>query len=253
MDTENKNQLTGSPPGQAEGGTGGGATKPPVPLKPPALPRGGLKGLRVSLMPAEEGEGRPNFQKRLLALSLVLVLETLVIGGIYFTIVQRTEANIQKRGTLMNRVEALGAEIREQEATAEELSVFNAQVGIISETLDEHLYWSGFMDFLEKNTKPGVRYEKFTGASGSGVVTLDAIALTYSDMAEQVMVFRNHPMMRSVRADSASTNVNDVGEVKGVSWTMTLVADPGLWKQGPAKPPGAESAEEGEVIPPESE
>ncbi len=198
----------------------------------PASSGGVFSGLRVSLMPSElEGKKQADPGKRLLALALVLVIETAVILGAYFYVNKTLSSRTGNRDELVAKVEALAKSIAKEEAAAKDVVAYQAQVAAAGEALDRRVSWSSFFAFLEKKTIPSVKYLNFSGDADTGTVTVDAVGLTYRDVAEQIVQFREDPNVADVRTSSASARVNETGEVTGVSFTLVLRLKPEVWKK----------------------
>ena len=190
---------------------------------------GGQGGLRVSLMPVE-GEGRsgPDLGRSLVILGIVLLAETLLILGAYFYLSQLTSQRTGEQEELRGRITAADKSIADKEKSVSDMVTFSGQVNAATEVLDGHVYWQKFFDFLEKNTTPTVRYVNFSGDADAGQVILDAVAVSYRDMAEQIVLLRENPDVESVRATSAAARISEVGEVVGVSFSMAVKFDPKL-------------------------
>lgn len=202
----------------------------------PAPPSGsgGLSGLRVSLMPSE---GAPTPQQDLgraiVILVIVLLVETLIIGGVYFYLAQTTVKRSDDQTALKTQITALDKDIKVKERTAKDVLTFAAQTTAVTEALDSHIYWSKFFTFIEANSTPTVRYANFSGDADTGQVILDAVAVSYRDMAEQIVLLRENPMIRTVRSTSASARVSATGEVTGVSFSMAVRFKPELMRGFP--------------------
>ena len=218
---------------------------PPTPPTPPSEPKapvpkkeegegvkkrkGALRGLRVSLMPVDESEGKPDLKKRALVLLLVLVVETFIIGGVYFFLTSKNEALRVEKDQLQVVMRDLSSAIAEQEETSAELTAFNKQISAIEEKLDEHVYWTGLFNFLEKSTKSTVFYESFSGSSLTGTITMNARTSTFREMSEQILAYRVNPLIDEVRASSGVASIDEAGSIKGVNWLMTLVVNEEVW------------------------
>ncbi len=185
----------------------------------------GFGALRVSLMPSDDAEHEPDLRKRLLILAIVLIVETLLIGGVYVVLDQRARAQQAELHDLRQQRTQLTASIAAQEAAADELSAFAMQVNAITPRLDAHVYWTNILTLVEQYTRPSVRYENVVGGIAGNILTLSASAPSYREMAEQILAFRAAPMVRSVRADAAAAQAGS-GSVK---WNMVLEIAPEAW------------------------
>jgi hypothetical protein len=183
-------------------------------------------------MPSElEGKAPPDLGKGLLLLALVMIIETIAIGAGYFFVARSTDSRIARRAQLQTQLEQQQKDVAKQEGAAREAAAYNGQVLAAMESLDAHVFWTKFFAFLEAKTRPAIKYMNFSGDSESGIVTLDAVGLTFHDVAEQIVAFKEDPMLLDVRTASASAKVNEKGEVTGVAFTMVLKLKPETWLQ----------------------
>lgn len=195
---------------------------------------GSVSGLRVSLMPAEsEGRRPPDLGRSVVMLVIIMLVETLVIGGVYFFLAQSSSARSKAQTDLRQKVQEADAAIAADEAGSQGLVRFSGRAAAVAEALDGHIYWQKFFAFLEANTTPTVRYVNFSGDALAGQVILDALAVSYRDMAEQIVILREHPMVESVRATSAAARINEIGEVVGVGFSMAVSFKPELMLGAP--------------------
>jgi hypothetical protein len=219
--------------------------KPAAAKKPAsAAPAGGgvFSGLRVSLMPSElEGRAQADPGKRLLALGLVLVVETVLILGAHFFINKAVADKTGNRDELLAKVEELSARVAKEEAAAKDVVAYQTQISAANESLDGHISWTSFFSFLEKRTSSSVKYLNFSGDADGGTVTLDAVGTSYRDVAEQIVRFREDPLIADVRTSSASARVSDTGEVIGVSFTLVIRVKPEVWRKTSYAAPAAPS------------
>lgn len=191
---------------------------------------GGIGGLRVSLMPSEiEGKAPPNLRKRVILLALTLVVETLALGIGYFVLLGVARSRTEEGTELAAQRSTLMLAVQKKEGAAKEAVLWNAQRIAAKESLDGHVYWTALFGFLEAKTLPSVRYNSFGGDAANGTITLDARANSYRDVAEQIVVFRNEPAVLDVRTTSASAQVNELGEIVGIAFSMSVRIDPALW------------------------
>ncbi|KPJ85507.1 hypothetical protein AMJ57_02910 [Parcubacteria bacterium SG8_24] len=187
-------------------------------------------GLRVSLMPAEGRKERPpDTGRRALILVLVLIVETIVIGSLYFLTIQRTSVMESEKAKYEEEMTQLNQQIGTAVEEARDMRIFGVQMGAVQQALDSHVYWTKAFDFLAANTHPSVRYVNFTGDSRTRVIVVDAVGGSYKDVAEQIVIMRESPSVESVQTSSAAARVSEVGEIEGVSFSMVLRLSPEVW------------------------
>lgn len=226
----------------ASSGSGlGGSVTPPAPVaaveaekpKPAKADTGGggmLSNLRVSLMPSDlEGRPAPNLARGLLLLGIVFAAETVIIGFAYFLVSRSVTARVAERDRLLAQITQVDKEIAALEASAKPAVAYYFQLANAAKTLDGHVYWTAFFSFLEKNTLNSIQYVSFSGDASTGVISLDAMARTYRDAAEQIVSLRENPMVLSVQSTSASASVDDLGNVGGISFAMNVRLKTDIW------------------------
>jgi Tfp pilus assembly protein PilN len=190
-----------------------------------------MGGLRVSLMPSGEGEDESSgLRRRLVILFAVLIFETIVVGGGFLFLANREATAMEEKQVLERRVAEITAKIRESEGDTQQMTLFDSRVRAVTQVLDEHIYWTSLFDYIRSVTKPSVNFTNFAGDSASGVVTLDAMASTYRDVAEQIVILRDQPMINEVITSSASSVISEMGEVQGVSFGLILKLDTEIWR-----------------------
>jgi Tfp pilus assembly protein PilN len=116
----------------------------------------------------------------------------------------------------LNRI-ALGAEyssleqqISQTDAAINSYSLEKKQAELLKDRtqvlkilLDNHVYWTQFLDLLEHNTVNNVYYTNFVAEAGGSII-LTARAATYSDLANQLAVFEEAPFVETVEINGAT-------------------------------------------------
>ena len=116
------------------------------------------------------------------------------------------------------------------EWAAEDRHLFDSRVRVATELLDSHTYWTSLFEYLRGTTKPSVTYLNFSGDHASGMITIDAMGSSYRDVAEQIVILRENPMIEKVVSSSASASIDSVGNVLGISFGLVLKVKPEVWK-----------------------
>lgn len=188
-------------------------------------------GLRVSLMPSEmEGTAAPDIKRGLLILALVIIVETIIVGGVNFWLTNSISKKIAEREELNQRIAALNKTVAERGKEMSAVIDMDRQIQTSLDALNQHVYWTSFFRFLEDNTRPNVRFFRFAGDVDSSMFTIDIMGKTYRDVAEQIVVFRENPMVLYVRATSASAIIAQAGAVEGVSSSLVIKLKPEVWR-----------------------
>jgi len=208
----------------------------PIPVPPaPSEPAGGdvMGGsLGVSFLPSGDDVAKdaPNLKKRALVLLLVLVIETIVLGGTYAFLAlsgsSKTEEKLKIQEDIVSAVKR-SDQVREQ---AIEAAVYAAQTSAVQAALNDHVRWSNFFKFLEARTKPTVKYLGLTGDADAGTASFDAKGSSFRDIAEQIVVFREDPLVSSVNTGGAAANIDKDGNLEGIALSIGLKVKKELWR-----------------------
>lgn len=179
---------------------------------------------------AELAQNPPDLKKRLMILGLVLVVETIILGGVYLYLASTSKTALAKRNAAEQ--ELLMAMQKSKEIKEDVLNtvIYNTQTKAVEAALDEHIRWSKLFTFLEERTKPTVKYLDLSGDYSAGTASLSATGLSYRDVAEQIVIFREDPLVKSLVTTGASATVDEDDVVKGVSFSLSLTLDKKLWQ-----------------------
>jgi hypothetical protein len=69
--------------------------------------------------------------------------------------------------------------------------------------LENHIYWTQFFDWLEKNTLSTVNYGNFTGTT-DGLYSFSGSASSFADVSWQVKALRDNPTTLNVKVETVS-------------------------------------------------
>lgn len=217
------NKPKAAPPPPPPPPPSGGKTEPPA-------ESGGFSGLRVSLMPRDlEGEGKPDLKLRLLALFLVLILETGgVLVGLY-VINQRTEERISQRQALDQQLDAAEAKAVKAEQSMKDALVFQRQLVAVEAALNQHAYTSKIIAYLKKNTLPKVTITRVQIDVTTGKVGLDLSAQGYRRLGEQIVHLSGLTEISEIRNSSVSAVMQEGQQKATASTALILQLDPSVW------------------------
>lgn len=187
-------------------------------------------GLRVSLLPNQlEGSEAPDIRKRSLILAIVLIAETVLIGVAYYFVLQSAGASEARKAVAEKSIADMMMPIKDAETALAAAKAWNAQLNSSKETLDKHLRWTALIGLIEARTLPTVKYTSFSG-NADGSVTLEAVAASYMDAAQQIVVWRSEPLVTEVRTSGAAARVGAQGDIQGVTFTLSMKFNPEAWK-----------------------
>ncbi|MDP3836750.1 MAG: hypothetical protein Q8Q67_01480, partial [bacterium] len=129
---------------------------------------------------------------------------------------------------------AISKEIKDMRTESDEILAFKQRSDIAHQLLNNHIYWTNFFNWLEKNTLSSVNFAGFSGGT-DGVYQLAASTKTYRDISWQTRVMLQNPAVLSVRVDSGSSAKGEGEgkeklEAETVNFTLDLKIDPQLFK-----------------------
>lgn len=144
-------------------------------------------------------------------------------------------ARVEETETKFNQV---SKEIKGLKGESEKILAFKQRADLVDSLVANHVYWTKFFNWLEKNTLSSVNYLGFEG-DDSGVYSLQASAKTYRDLSWQTRAMLEDPSVISVNvAGGESERPKDEGraeaEVEDITFTLDLTVDPALFKNSPA-------------------
>ena len=144
-------------------------------------------------------------------------------------------ARVEEMETKFNQV---SKEIKGLKGESEKILAFKQRADLVDSLVANHVYWTKFFNWLEKNTLSSVNYLGFEG-DDSGVYSLQASAKTYRDLSWQTRALLEDPSVVSANvAGGESERPKDEGQaeaaVEDITFTLDLTVDPALFKNLPA-------------------
>jgi hypothetical protein len=189
------------------------------------------KILEVNLI---KDEGKISFDrnKNFLVLAIVLFLAGLLVTEIYFGLSWWETQEIARAKTLHEDVAKITQEANKLRSQASAPLAYKAKSIAFTSLLNNHLYWSNFFSWLEKNTLSSVKYGAFNGDL-SGLYTLGASAQSFADVSWQVKNFLNDPLTSKaeVVAASAAAKGKNKGQAGTVKFDLILQVKPEIFRK----------------------
>ncbi|MCX6794585.1 MAG: hypothetical protein NTY31_01100 [Candidatus Falkowbacteria bacterium] len=186
------------------------------------------KILEVNLI-KEEAAVSFNWSKNLLMLVFVLFLAGLVVAEVYFGLNWWEEQEAAQIQVLSDKVMKLDAEAGKLKKSAAAALAYKEKSAVFTDLLSNHIYWSNFFNWLEKNTLSSVRYEGFSGTL-DGAYSLAATTDTYADVSWQVKAFLNDPLVQQVEVTNAASSKNKTKSDR-ISFNLVLKVNPSVFKK----------------------
>lgn len=194
------------------------------------------KVLEVNLI---KGEARTDFnwRKNLGSLLFALIIVALFVTEIYLGLNWWASYESQRLTQTENNFNQVSREINSMKAESDQVSAFKTRANLADSLVKDHIYWSKFFDWLEKNTLSSVHYLGFSGKT-DGVYNLQAQASSFRDISWQVRALLEDPRVIKVYSDSGSSAREDreaVNPASSVSFDLYLQVDPSLFTSQTSK------------------
>lgn len=160
------------------------------------------KILEVNLI-KEETSLEFNWRKNIFSLIFILGAALLIVIEIYFGLNWWQKDEEARLETAKAEIKALSQEVSEMRSEAKDALAYKEKTKVISPLLENHIYWSNFFSWLEKNTLSTVSFAGFSGGLGDEYI-LEGEAATYAEVSWQVKQILNSEYVNNVEILSAT-------------------------------------------------
>lgn len=208
------------------------------------------KILEVNLI-KEEAEIVFNWRRNGRSLFYGLGVTIFIIIEIYLGLDWWLKDENARLEVLKNQTKLLNEQVSEIRSEAKDALAYQDKTFEVQNLLDEHIYWSNFFSWLEKNTLNTVTFDGF-GGEVDGEYSLRGNAGSYAEVSWQVNRLKQSEAVLEVEvltaasgegqdkedlASEAEANNNEEGQVQvlepqlppGVSFEMVLKIDPKIF------------------------
>jgi hypothetical protein len=185
------------------------------------------KVLEVNLVKDEVGI-EFNWSKHLLSLFITLFVAGLFVAEIYYGLDWWQKQEEDRTASINAEYQNVTSKIKNISNNSKDYSIFKDKVALTKQMTDNHIYWTNFFDWLEKNTLNSVTYSSFAGDI-SGDYTLSAKSKTFSDISWQVKALKDNDLVNSVNVDSGSSGRGDAKNISAsdeVSFALNFKVKP---------------------------
>jgi hypothetical protein len=173
-----------------------------------------------------------DWYKNISVLLFVLFITGFFIAEIYFGLDWWEKQEIAKAQSLNDNISQVNREISKIKAAADEALAYKDKSTEVGRLLNEHIYWSNFFSWLEKNTLSTVKYDGFSGGT-EGIYALSARAYSYAEVSWQVKAFAKNEFVKNIEVLSVISN--STGKLKsaesGVNFSLNFELDPDIFKK----------------------
>ncbi len=190
------------------------------------------KVLEVNLI---KNEMRVDFdvRKHLGTLLFSLAVTALFVAEIYFGLNWWSAYENERVLATEAKFNQVSKEIKDMKSESDQILAFKQRVDLADSLLANHIYWTNFFAWLEKNTLSTVNYNGFSGKI-DGNYDLQASADTFRDISWQTRALLADPSVLSVKVDSGSSQLaGDAAQDNpdgSISFSVNLKINPQLFK-----------------------
>ncbi len=170
-----------------------------------------------------------DWQKNILFLFLAIFASLFILTIAYWGISWwGNRMQVEKDQFLAQDYYRLNKQIRELEPKIEEVSRFQHKLDMVNHLLDDHIYWTNFFDFLEKNTLEDVYFFDFSGDT-NGSYNLGGRARYFEVLDAQKKKFLEDDRVTSAQIKSGNVVSGGKKESPGVAFNITFSVDPEIF------------------------
>ncbi len=169
-------------------------------------------------------------------ISIILVVFFVVgvfIAEIYFGLDWWEKEETAKAESLNGEIAQINLDISKIKGTADEALSYKDKSLEVSRLLDNHIYWSNFFNWLEKNTLSTVKFDGFSG-DVKGHYALNARAISYAEVSWQTKAFLSDPLVKDVKVSSVNLSISKdktKAADQGVSFGLDFNISPDIFKK----------------------
>ncbi len=149
-----------------------------------------------------------NWKRHIFFAFIVILLAAALVAEIYYGLNWWQKKEEERAEGLKAEYAAISRQIKNINANAKDFVGFRDKLTLAEQLIDNHIYWTNFFNWLEKNTLNSVNYVNFDG-DVSGDYIMSAQGKKFSDVSWQTKSFKDNPMVTSVRVDSGISGKGD--------------------------------------------
>lgn len=165
-----------------------------------------------------------NWHENLLVLGLSLMMCCLAIGLLYVGLLIWQKERLDTSRTALENSKVIDKQIQIGEQAAKEIKVFTTKLNLVNDLLNNHIYWTNFLAFLESKTLEDVYYEKFSGDL-SGEYTIPGVARNLQAITLQLEVMKTYNKVKSLTPDTGQSSADG----KSLLFNLGMSIDPTIF------------------------
>ncbi|HZJ42116.1 MAG TPA: hypothetical protein VFD51_03890 [Patescibacteria group bacterium] len=161
------------------------------------------KILEVNLI-KEEAQLDFDWRRNGKALIFVLGVTIFIILEIYFGLIWWKQDEEVRLEGIRAEITAVSRQSSQMRIDAKDALAYQEKTKLVGSLLDNHIYWTNFFSWIEKNTLSTVSFNGFSG-SNNGDYSLSGVAGSYAEVSWQAKQFLSAPFVRDVEISTASS------------------------------------------------
>ena len=170
-----------------------------------------------------------DWKKNLQFLGGFILITALLIAEVYVTLYLWEQNEIySKTESLRQETALVDTEIATAKANASEATDFMNKINSLSSFFGQHIYWTDFFKYIEKNTLADVSYSGFKGDTG-GSYSLTSFVQDFRAIGVQLKTFLADS--HSTQATVSNEKINNGGKSVGVNFNLNLVINRNLFTE----------------------
>lgn len=182
-------------------------------------------------------------KKNFVFLSVFIIFACLAVAGIYGGLTFWDKQKSKSAVVDTEEFDSLNKEIEQLEKEIKEMSLFENNLKLAAELLDNHIYWTNFFKFLEDINIPNVFYDVIS-FDNSGEYSFAARMKNFRAILDQVNLIRLNEYVKEAKVSGGKVSVGQDAEKEsasqekgekttGVDFALKLSIDPVLFTKGP--------------------
>ena len=165
------------------------------PLKNPKI-------LEVNLI-KEEAQLDFKWRRNGKAMVFVLGVTIFIVLEIYFGLIWWQQDEEARLEGMKAEISVVSKQISQMRGEAKDALAYNDKSKLVGSLLDNHIYWTNFFSWIEKNTLSTVTYSGFAG-SQNGEYSLSGTAGSFAEVSWQAKQFLSAPFVSDIEILTAS-------------------------------------------------
>ncbi len=171
-----------------------------------------------------------DWQRNVIYLVIGVLFSSIILSGAYFSTSYIYESQDNNTKEYAEEIKEIKIKIVEAEKEIKKIKSFGAKIKLVKETLDKHIYWTDFFDFMEKNTLPNVYFADFSGST-DGVYNLSATTKDFDTLYAQILHLKNNANVLEVKTESGNRAIDSETDESEVSFSLNIKLNSNIFYQ----------------------